>query len=649
MMFFKKYGNLIYLILSIIYMEIIFNIFGFGLNVPSIYLVLFSVIIGGILELVLQIFKPKISRILSFGLITILSIFFSSQFVHYKFYSSIFSIYSMLNGGQVFEFANQIISVIINNWYVILLLFVPLIVRIILEIKKINLSYKRSFKNNVFVLVLICIIFIGIHISFYFSTSKELYSPKRLYHDLHVVILSCEEFGVLTTFRLDIQRSLFGFREKELDEIIKVDKEIEKMSEGEEISYNVEDIDFDELIDLETDEDIKNMHEYFKKETPTKKNEYTGYFEGKNLIVFVAEAFAPMAINKELTPTLYKLYNEGFQFNNFYTPLFPVSTADGEYMTDTSLIPKEGVWSLSKLEGNYMPYSYANVFENLGYNSYAYHNHKYSYYKRDSYINSMGYDSYRACGKGLNINCKIWPESDLEMINDSVYDYVHDDNFIAYYMTVSGHLEYTRLGNMMVVKNWDKVKDLPYSEKAKGYIAANIEFDKALEKLIEILELEGKLEDTVIAISGDHYPYGLSLNEINEISDYSKDENFEIHKMPFLIWNSGMKKPVAVDKFGSSLDVLPTLLNLFGITYDSRLLMGRDLMSDSKGLVIFSNRSFITEYGKYNSMTKDFTSFKNVEDIQNYIDLVSLEIYNKYKYSKLILEKDYYRYVFKKY
>ena len=47
-------------------------------------------------------------------------------------------------------------------------------------------------------------------------------------------------------------------------------------------------------------------------------------------------------------------------------------------------------------------------------------------------------------------------------------------------------------------------------------------------------------------------------------------------------------------------------------------------------------------------MTKDFISFKNVDDIQSYIDLVSLEIYNKYKYSKLILEKDYYRYVFQK-
>ena len=185
----KKYGNLIYLILSIIYMEVIFNIFGFGLDIPSIYLVLFSIIIGSVLELILQFFKSKVSRILSVLLITILSIFFSAQFVYYKFYSSIFSVYSMLNGGQVFEFANQIISVIFDNWYVILLLFVPLVVRIILEIKKINLNYKRNLKNNILVLVITNIIFIGILVSFSASKSKELYSPKRLYHDLHVAIL----------------------------------------------------------------------------------------------------------------------------------------------------------------------------------------------------------------------------------------------------------------------------------------------------------------------------------------------------------------------------------------------------------------------------------------------------------------------------
>ena len=82
--------------------------------------------------------------------------------------------------------------------------------------------------------------------------------------------------------------------------------------------------------------------------TPTEKNKYSGMFKDKNLIVITAEAFSPIAIDKELTPTLYKMYTEGFSFSNFYTPIFYVSTSDGEYVSLTSLLPKEGVWSFQE-------------------------------------------------------------------------------------------------------------------------------------------------------------------------------------------------------------------------------------------------------------------------------------------------------------
>ena len=135
--------------------------------------------------------------------------------------------------------------------------------------------------------------------------------------------------------------------------------------------------------------------------------------------------------------------------------------------------------------------------------------------------------------------------------------------------------------NYIANKNWDLVKDLPYSDKAKCYMATQIELDKAVEQLINRLEEAGKLDDTVIIISGDHYPYGLTLDELNELSDYEKDDTFEKHRMSLLIWNNQMKQPVKVEKVASSLDIIPTVLNLFGIEYDSRLLIGRDILSDS--------------------------------------------------------------------
>ena len=161
--------------------------------------------------------------------------------------------------------------------------------------------------------------------------------------------------------------------------------------------------------------------------------------------------------------------------------------------------------------------------------------------------------------------------------------------------------------------------------------------------MINRLEQAGKLDNTVIAISGDHYPYGLTLEQVNELSDYQKDENFELHHMSFLLWNSEMENPIKIEKYSSSLDILPTILNLFGIEYDSRLLMGTDILSNSMPLVIYSNRSFITDKCRYNSLTKEIIPNGNSTCTEEEVNTINNIIYNKFKYSKLILENDYYR------
>ena len=651
----KKINLSIFFILLFIYEELIYHLFIFkGLNISNIYIFIFSICYGAIFYLLSNFFKEKLNRIPAYFLTTSTISLFVANFIYYKVYLSIISIYSMMNGNQVFGFMNHIIKIAKENILALFLLILPLFILIILDVLK-KISFKRQNKENKLILLLsILIIYVITIITIHIIPSKEIYSNKNLYFNTHSPLLTSEKFGLTTAFRLDVKRALFGFKEKDLVKEENFNNGnilngINYIIDNYNVKFNKMNIDFDSLISKEEDNTIKDMHTYFKNQKASKQNDYTGMFEGKNLIVFVAEAFSPMAIDKNLTPNLYKLYNEGFQFENFYTPLYPVSTADGEYITDTSLIPKEGVWSIFKIQGNYMPFSYANVFENIGYKSQAYHNNTYTYYTRDGYIETMGYDSYLACKNGLEkrINCKIWPQSDYEMINTTVDDYIDQEHFITYYMTVSGHLEYSRNGNMMVARNWDKVKDLNYSNAAKSYLACNIEFDKAIGELLKKLEEKGKLDDTVIMISGDHYPYGLTLNEVNELSSYEKDENFELHHMAFLLWNSKMEKPIKVTKYSESLDILPTMLNLFNIEYDSRLLMGNDILSDKEGLVIFSNRSFITDNCRYNSLTKTKSNNGNNictdEEINNYKNIV----YNKFKYSRLILEQDYYRKLYK--
>ncbi len=639
----KKLNLLIYYILFIIYEELVFSCLIYKSFPTSLWLIiLFSIPIAIILNLITSVFKPKINKFLTYIITIALIILFSAQIVYYSMYEAIISFFSMMHGGQITEFMEAIIDVVLRNWYGIALFALPLVILIVLSKKKVLLFERNSLKEIAIKMTSVVVVHLVALLCVNFINTNMMYSNKNLYYNIHIPKVTANRMGLLTTMRLDLQRFIFGFEEK-----LSVETSTTPIEE-EENSYNVTYIDFDKLIQNEENNTIKEMHEYFSSQEASKKNKYTGMFKGKNLIVLVGESFSSLAIREDLTPNLYKLYKEGFQFDNFYTPIFPVSTADGEYITDTSLIPKEGVWSFLKVAGNYMPYSYPNVFEKQGYSSNAYHNHTATYYERDKYIETMGYDSYLAVGTGLEdrMDTSNWPNSDYEMVKTTMDDYINNEKFMAYYMTVSGHMNYTKIGNMMVYRNWDQVKDLPYSHKAKSYLAANIELDKAVGELIRRLEEAGKLEDTVIVISGDHYPYGLTLEEINELSTFERDDKFEKYRMPFLIWSGSMKEPIKVEKIGSSLDVLPTVLNLFGAEFDSRLLIGRDILSDTEPLVIFSDRSFITDKGRYNAVTGEFIANEGTTAEEGYVDKINTIIYKKYQMSRLILENDYYRKIF---
>ncbi|WP_242853167.1 LTA synthase family protein [Pseudobacteroides cellulosolvens] len=403
---------------------------------------------------------------------------------------------------------------------------------------------------------------------------------------------------------------------------------------------NILDIDFKSIISNEKNKTLLDMHKYFSSVVPTKKNEYTGIFKGYNLILITAEGFSPYAISPELTPTLYKMSTEGFVFNNFYNPIWKVSTSDGEFVACTGLIPKSGIWSFSRTGKNYMPFVMGNQFKNLGYTLKAYHNHSYKYYDRHISHPNMGYD-YKGVGNGLNIK-KTWPESDLEMIDVTAAEYIGDKPFHTYYMTVSGHLNYSFGGNYIARKNKSYVKDLPYSDTSKAYIACNLELEFAMKSLVKKLEAAGVADKTVIAISPDHYPYGLPKENIDELAGHKVEDNFELYKSTFILWKKGMDT-VIIDKPCSSLDIMPTLSNLFGLDYDSRLLMGTDILSESDPLVIFSNRSWITDKARYNTASNSIEYTNGSKTDSNYIKEVNRIVSDKFKYSAKIIETDYYR------
>lgn len=640
-----KYNKIIISLINILYLELIYHLFVFKtFELKSIlFITLFSLLTSLFIDLITSFFNKKLNKWLFIGINAFIYVLFLAQYINFKFYGNIISVYSVFHGGQVFGFFGAIWAVIKENIFRCLLLFIPVSLLFIFhkKIKSESFNPKILWKKALVLLITFIITVLSLNL----DTKKSIYTAKNLYYNQHYPNQMAQTFGILTTMRLDLERTISGFEEKTIEVAETSDKEVNKNPK---IEYNVADIDYDSLIKNETNEEIKNIHNYVKSSTPSEKNIYTGMFKGKNLIAIVAEAFSPIAVNKDLTPTLYKLVNSGFVFNNFYTPVYYVSTSDGEYVTLNSLLPKESVWSFSKSSKNYLPYAYGNLFKEMGYTTYAFHDGTYKYYNRHLSHPNMGY-TYKACGNGLekSMKCKIWPQSDLEMIN-ATYDYYKDsEHFMTYYMTISGHLQYNFYGNNMSYRNRELVKDLDKSTAIKAYIAAQKELDKALEELLNKLEADGKLDDTVIVLSADHYPYGLTTDQISEVMNI-EDSKFDVHKNNLVIWSSTMKEPIEINKYGESLDILPTVLNLFGIDFDSRLLMGRDLLSNSDGLVIFNDRSWITDKGKYNASTKVFTPFNNEQVDEDYIESINTKVYNKFVISKNILETNYYKYVFNK-
>ena len=641
----KQFNVIFYLSFLIIYLEILTKIFVTKSFSGILLTLLFSIPIILILYLITNIFKKKGNVVLTYIISVVFVIYYCFQFFFHRLFSNIFSFNTLGLASNALDFTNIIFDVVIKNIWVVILYLLPIILLIIFQ-KRIN--FERASLKKILICFIATILIWIISLLCLNINKNDTYSAYNLYYNINSEAKTVETFGLFTYTRLDIKRVLFGFEEKltmnEEPDIPNIPEE----EEPEEVvpTYNEIEIDFDTLIANETNSTIKSMLEYFKNSDATNKNEYTGMFEGKNLIFILAEGFNMIAVDPELTPTLYKLSHEGFVFNNFYSPVF-LSTTGGEFQATTGLIPTQSILSDWKKSEPTISYALGNAFSNLGYTANGYHNWTYTYYSRQKTMKTLGFTSYMGCGNGMEdlISCS-WLPSDVDMINATLPLYKNNTPFVTYYVTVSGHAPYAynSTGNSIALKNIDYVKDLSYSNNVKAYLATQIELDRALEALIAGLEEEGILEDTVIALVGDHYPYTLTIDEINELSDYERDEVVEVNRSNFILWNSEMET-VEVDKVGSEIDVLPTLLNLFGIEYDSRLIVGKDILSDTPGLAIFSNRSWVSDYGTYNSGKFTLKEGVTLEDEKEYIREMNTLVSNYFTLSSNIIKYDMYKYL----
>lgn len=571
------------------------------------------------------VLPEKPGKIIYICLIAATTVLFLSQTVYYTIFDTYYTLYSFMNGAQVVEFMDVIFGAI---WDCI----IPFIMITAVGIAVGAEGLKRTAgKPAAFIAAVLCVLCVFASIMISSVKDSDPASPYQALYGTGEIQNSVRSSGLLGAMGIDTWKLAVEFEPS-----VDVDDPYVSTEPKDNI---IEELDFKELAEKETDDTIKVMHEYFGSVEPTEKNDKTGIFKGKNLIFITAESFSDMAIDPEYTPTLYKLKTEGYNFTNFYNPIWGVSTLDGEYVNLLSLVPKPGVWSMKESSENYLPFSLGHQFSDLGYSTKAYHNHSVYYYHRNLSHPNLGYD-FKGQDKGYQFT-DTWPESDLEMMQQTAEDFLTPDEngeiqpFHVYYLTVSGHLRYSFYTNDMAKKNKEAVKDMDMSDGCRAYMACNIELDKAVECLMEELDEAGELENTVIAIAGDHYPYGLSADEISEFRGHDIETEYEIYQSTMLLWTADME-PETVDKLCCNMDILPTLSNMFGLEYDSRLLTGKDIFSDSEGFVLFKDKNWISEDG-----TREELKEKDPEKAGAIDDRVA----DMFNFSSLVLDEDYYSYL----
>lgn len=580
-------------------------------------------------------------------LTAVLTLLYGSQIVYHFIFGTLYSVAMVSQGGEAMtNFWRELLAAMGDHFPWLIALLVPLALRIFLRK---GLKGELRAKGRIVLLALAVALFALTRADIR-QTGTEMFSDEDYYRSGEIATnQNVQRFGLLTTIRLELTRHA---KTEEQDYYIPEETQGENPAqEPAEVKYNVMDIDFDALNALTEDKKLLAINDYCSKVTGTNQNEYTGMLKDYNLIVMCAESFSPAAIDKDLTPNLYKLTQQGIIFNNYYNT-FPNTTTDGEYALMQGLYPDAGrskaVSSLYASRNSYLPFTLGNVFQSQrGVESFGYHNYRGSYYGRSESHPNMGY-TMKFAGDGMTFTTN-WPASDLEMMEQSVDDYIGKEPFHAYYMTFSGHYKYDIGTNEMAKRNWDQVKDLPYSSNAiKAYLSCNIEFDKAIGYLMERLEQAGVADRTAIVIAGDHFPYGLKDSEYAELIGHDID-GFSKYKSTLIFWVGGLEKNIVVDEYCCNVDVLPTILNLWGFEYDSRLLAGTDVFSDGTHAAVLVDKSFLTDKVWFNASTGEIRYQVPESEIpEGYVENMNQLIATRFSISADILNTAYYNFVFDK-
>ena len=607
-------------------------------------------ILASILTFIFMKFKLGMRRFLTIFIVFLSNIYACIQLGFNNFLGVYISFQTSSQLGAVRDYVADFIRSFKLYYFLTLIPFVVILISYIIFSKKIdkNVNRKNSKRTTLAILGISLSLFITSIIMPALQDSNQIVSTRELFRTAQNPSLTVEKYGTLGFCFLDVKAMIFPTAASENYEVIQKHKK--NPSEN---SRKIDDTEWKNIIDSEKNKTMNNLNNYFINRDITDKNKYTGLFENKNLIVIMMESVNDIFINEEFYPNFYKLVNEGWYWKNNYSPRNSCATMNNEFSGMTSIYSIYNTCTASRYKSNTYYESLFNLFNNKNYTTFSSHNYTQAYYPRKTIHRNMGSGEYFGVEK-LKIpysneyinwsNDDDFMESILKIIDQKTED---GSNFMTWLTTVSSHQPYS-VSSIQGDKYYKMTEGLKYPSDVRRYMSKLKILDEGLGVLLEGLKERGILDDTVIVLYGDHYPYGISKGNLNKVMDYDTSEDYNAERVPFVIYNSETEHQV-FDEYTSYINILPTLANLFNMDYNPRLYLGDDLLSDDyESLVVFADGSWKNEKAFFNASKNKIKYYGSDEYTGEEIRNINVDINTKINVSNAVIKNNYFEYLGKK-
>jgi len=402
------------------------------------------------------------------------------------------------------------------------------------------------------------------------------------------------------------------------------------------------------------DDALKDVLEYYNENKNEQSiNDYTGIFEGKNVIAIHAESLQNFAIGlefdgREVTPNLNKLIKKSLYFDNFYAQVGVGTSSDSEFTYASSLLPaNNGTVFVNYFDNKFI--TMQNLLNNKGYYVFSMHGNVGDFWNRNTMHQNMGYDKFYSKSSfvideeyGLGLSDESFFRQVVPMIKE-----IEENVGEPYYgtlITLTNHTpwknadEYSDLKTTWTVDiNGERVtRDYLEGKTLGNYIKSMNYMDKAIGNFFDDMEKEGLMDNTVIVIYGDHdarisksnYDYMYNYDPVTdsvlkpgdegyiEFNDY----DYELSKkVPLIIWSKELEEGKVISTPMGMIDVMPTLGNMLNIY--NKYALGTDVMGikDKENVVVFKDGSYITSKIYYSARNNEAYTISNGIITEDYI------------------------------